>query len=449
MFDYLEKFNALPQDLRAKISSPAVMSALAALESKYGVDLAMTVMRVMIKTLGLESLPLYFASEFGLSQTQSESLARDLKDQVFLVVATYLGLNPDAAALDLNQNLNLIIKDSGVNFTSQDSLNRFRKILDTYLRGIRTRIDTRNSLTKGVVAGGLSLDTFTIDKIFKACDRLLQKLPAPEIVKPPVSPALEKLIVTEAKPVITHESEYNLKDLAAKGQLRPLKALDTSHELEAPDPVLDLPQGETVIPKIPSTPVVFAVPAAPLASKSVPTPSENIPASVPTPPAKAPVLPLSENAPIAPPLRPAIIPKPLAPKPPLSSAAALRPAVEPNRPRVADIKPMPKIMGPVEELQFLDLVNFRRLGQNPTEIMAKVYNKIRLLEKTGYDQMITGVVAWRKGIINRLYLKMGQEAFTRGLPLKEIIAKRQSEGREYLNLEEIQAIIELNKKLMF
>ncbi|MCX6798348.1 MAG: hypothetical protein NTX66_04025, partial [Candidatus Falkowbacteria bacterium] len=124
-------------------------------------------------------------------------------------------------------------------------------------------------------------------------------------------------------------------------------------------------------------------------------------------------------------------------------------AADPNHPRVADIRPMPKIMGPIEELQFLDLVNFRRLGNAPAEIVNKVYNKIRLLEKTGYDQMIAGVVAWRKGIINRLYLKMCQEAFTKGVPLKEIISRRQQEKRECLTWEEVTAIVALNKKLMF
>lgn len=446
MFDYLQKFNALPKDLRDKISSPAVMAAISALESKYGVDLAMTVMRVMIKTLSLENLPFHLASEFGLNQTQAESLSRDLKDQVFLVVATYLGLNPDASALDLNQNLDRIVKESGIRFTSTDALNRFKQILNTYLRGVRTRIDTRNSLAKSVVSGGLNLDAFTIDKVFRICDELTKALPAPEIVKPAVSPALDKLIVADAakaKTAITHESEYNLKDLAAKGKLKPLGQLDPSHEL---------PSGEMKdLPLVPSADAEVAM-IADLASAKITealakiTPVANTPATAPKIEdpkisVSTPDKQLKQNI-------PSTAPKPLV-KTPLPAAANLRPAADPARPKVADIRPMPKIMGPIEELQFLDLVNFRRLGVNPSDIANKIYAKIRLLEKTGYDQMIQGVVAWRKGIINRVYLKMCQEAFAKGLPLKEIITKRQTENREYLTWDEINAIVDLNKKLMF
>ncbi|MFA5162975.1 MAG: hypothetical protein WC441_00425 [Patescibacteria group bacterium] len=440
MFDYLQKFNALPKDLRDKISSPAVMAAISALESKYGVDLAMTVMRVMIKTLSLENLPFHLASEFGLNQTQAESLNRDLKDQVFLVVATYLGLNSDSSALDLNQNLERIVKESGIRFTSTDALARFKQILNTYLRGVRTKIDTRNSLAKSVVSGGLNLDTFTIDKVFKICDELTKALPAPEIVKPSASPALDRLIVADAvkdKTAITHESEYNLKDLAAKGKLKPLGNLDTSHELPSGE-MKDLPAPPSIDAEAAAIADLASAKITEALSKINPVPSTPSPELAPKVEAPAPAATLRQEA----------APKPLV-KSPLPAAANLRPAADPSRPKVADIRPMPKIMGPIEELQFLDLVNFRRLGVNPSDITSKIYTKIRLLEKTGYDQMIQGVVAWRKGIINRVYLKMCQEAFAKGMPLKEIIAKRQSENREYLTWDEINAIVDLNKKLMF
>lgn len=469
MFDYLQKFNDLPKDLRDKISSPAVMAEISSLESKYGVDLAMSVMRVMIKTLEIKDLPLHFSSESGLSQSQSENLTTDLKDRVFVVVATYLGLKQDLQALDLNQNLEKIVKESGVNFTSQDLLIRFKQILNTYLRGIRTRIDTRNSFAKSVVSGGLNLDAFAIDKIFKVCDQLVKNLPAPIIVKPPISSALDKLIVADsnkARTVITHESEYNLKSLAASGQLKPL---DTSHEIISSKPVLDLTAPTDIGKNLPA--VIKKEEKAEVAKINIVNPlgaSAIVPAvsqitaaavatTIPTPPGvlinqKIETVPAKENTPTAT-IKPitTVAPKTpnLAAKIPLSSAAGLRPAVSQNRPRVDDIRPLPKIMGPIEELQFLDLINFRRLASNPVEITAKIYNKIRFLEKNGYEQMIAGVGAWRKGIINRLYLKMCQEAFTKGTNLKEIIIGRQKDNRECLTWEEISSIVALNKKLMF
>lgn len=114
-----------------------------------------------------------------------------------------------------------------------------------------------------------------------------------------------------------------------------------------------------------------------------------------------------------------------------------------------DIRPVPKVMGPIEELQFLDLINFRRLGKTPAESTAKIFTKIKLLEKEGYDKMVAGVRAWRQSPINRLYLRLGQEAIARGVTLREAIAARQKTSQEYLSLEEIEAVVAMNSKLVF
>jgi hypothetical protein len=119
------------------------------------------------------------------------------------------------------------------------------------------------------------------------------------------------------------------------------------------------------------------------------------------------------------------------------------------RPQMHDIRPIPKVMGPIEELQFLDLTNFHRLGKTPAEITAKIMAKIKLLEKEGYDKMVLGVRAWRESPISRLYLRLGQEAIAKEIPLKDAIDSRQKEAKEYLTMEEVEAIVILNSKLSF
>jgi hypothetical protein len=114
-----------------------------------------------------------------------------------------------------------------------------------------------------------------------------------------------------------------------------------------------------------------------------------------------------------------------------------------------DIKPVPKVMGPAEELRFLDLTNFRRLGQTAPEAAAKILAKIKLLEKDGYDKMVSGVQAWRQGAVNRLYLRLGQESVVKGIALKDVIDARQKAGQDCLTMEEIEAIVSLNSKLIF
>lgn len=120
-----------------------------------------------------------------------------------------------------------------------------------------------------------------------------------------------------------------------------------------------------------------------------------------------------------------------------------------SRTKIEDVKMRPKVMGPLEELRYLDLVNFRRLGTNPKEITTKIVNKIHLLEKDGYDRMVEGVKAWRQSPVNRLYVRLAQEAVVSGMTLREAIANRQSEKKESLSMEEIEAIVSMNNQLMF
>jgi hypothetical protein len=120
-----------------------------------------------------------------------------------------------------------------------------------------------------------------------------------------------------------------------------------------------------------------------------------------------------------------------------------------SRPRMDDVKPRPKVMGPLEELRFLDLVNFRRLGANPKEITSKIVSRIKLLEKDGYDRMVEGVKAWRQSPVNRIYVRLAQESVANGRTLRETIAARQAEHKETLSMEEIEAIVSMNSQLMF
>ena len=150
-------------------------------------------------------------------------------------------------------------------------------------------------------------------------------------------------------------------------------------------------------------------------------------------------------------LKETLIPTSTSKPAPEPSPSIIRPVPTPSaiRPAMHDIKSVPKVMGPIEELQFLDIVNFRRLGKTPEEATDKILLKIKLLEKDGYDKMVAGVKAWRQSPTNRLYIRLGQESVTKGQPFNDILAERKKSGQDFLSLEEVQAIIALNGKLVF
>ncbi len=483
MFDYLQKFNNLPKDLRDQVSSSVVMTALSELEKKYKVDLAMTVMKVMIKELALDNLPIYFVSQLALSSVQAETLAKEMKEKVFTKTLNYLASSsastpistptsaPAPKPLDLKDDVSLLIKEIGLMLPSEVLINRFKNILTTYTKGVRNKIDTRATLTKSVDQGGLNLSAEQADKVFKVCDQKTFKNLEPTFKKAPPASRLDKIIsqAEKGRPAV---EEYSLKKALAEDKTKK-PILDTSHELplpkEAKEKKLPLPKKKKALPKpIETTPVSVPPKSTPIPKEPLPAKSESKEAPksvhkieqpkkksiklgklfksekkvVPTPePIKKPITPIKTPAPI----KPKEVKKEIKTSP--SSRSAPAPSVA--KPKVHDIKPVPKVMSPIEELQYLDLVNFRRLGKTPTEMIGKVFSKIKLLEGEGYDKMITGVKAWRKSPVNRLYLKIGQEAINKGISMQKAAEARQDNKEDYLNIEEIEAIVSLNSKLAF
>lgn len=537
MFDYLQKFNTLPQNLRDSVSSPAAMAVISKLEEKYKIDLASTVMKVMVKTISLADLAVYFVSDFSLDQEAAKKLTADLKEQLFFPVANYLGYNASYSSIipkvsqavvtpkvadKLNSSeIDKIIKDSKIIFPGVDLNSRFRNILNTYLKGVRSRIDTRLTLNKEIALGGLGLDYPAIDQLFSLCDDLHRQevSPSTAAIVPPSAPVeasaadagLQKVRQLYEKSEV-RDIPYDLKSAILNGEIKKPEAplnlpiADNASEklLEAPDELNKLASA-SISPSV-STPIStpVSVSVSDSASGSIPTPTVPAPApiSIPTPtPISAPIvtsIPISASpaaaikveTPLAAPIAPlpkierppekkpnliskifnkeeageapvkVEIKKPVEPivqavKPSVASrraAAAQSPRFE-NKPEasiVADVRQIPRVMGPIEELHYLDVVNFRRFGASPVEAAAKVEAKIKLLEKDGYDKMISGVLAWRESLVNSLYLKMGQEALVKGISFKQCADNYQNSNRgNFLIWEEIEAIIALNSRLMF
>ncbi len=571
MFDYLQQFNNLPREIRDKVSSPQAMAILSDLENKYKVDLAMLVMKVMIKSILPNNLTIYFISELALNIEQAESLSKELKEKIFHPVAEYLGLSAEVRALDLDKDISLLIKEAGLVLASENLISRLKNILATYLRGVRSRIDARESLVKDVKIGGLGLSQTEAERLFKVCDKSkFNNLVIKNSLSynPPIASRLDKIVYGSDKAAFP-QGEYNLKQALERGETKPVqtnanpikpdlkpdfvkpdikpepvrekidlakferkaepvklfkveenkKIVQAERRLNLPEAEkqLDLPAGEKKI-EAPAKVITSLAPAALVASAVPSLPKASIINQAPVNPAhiisqpkkeqglwgklfkhdgkkeekdkfvknketsqaelnslvakmnqeaiarakinsinkpSTPIKPSAQVAPIKPISNP--IPAPISTpistpiSAPLKASTVNRQAPTPSssRPHVQDIKPMPKIMGPIEELQFLDLVNFRRLGKTPEEITTKIFAKIQLLERDGYDKMILGIKAWRQSPVNRLYLQMVSEALKKGLVIKELVLALEKEKKEVLSMAEIEAIISLNSKLVF
>ncbi|MCX6800164.1 MAG: hypothetical protein NT091_03390, partial [Candidatus Falkowbacteria bacterium] len=106
---------------------------------------------------------------------------------------------------------------------------------------------------------------------------------------------------------------------------------------------------------------------------------------------------------------------------------------ENGRIKVEDIRYITKTMGPIEELANLNLIDFRRLHQNPQTAIIKIKEKIELL----------------KSPVNQTYLRIGQQSIAHGKSVGEVIKNLQSSNQDYLTEDEFEAVSELNNELKY
>ncbi|MBU4432351.1 hypothetical protein KKD60_03690, partial [Patescibacteria group bacterium] len=120
-----------------------------------------------------------------------------------------------------------------------------------------------------------------------------------------------------------------------------------------------------------------------------------------------------------------------------------------NKKRMDDVKYMPKLVSPIEELRIMNLVNFRRLNAVPKEAKELIRAKINFLEEESYTKRLEGIKAWRQSPLNSLYITIGQEAISKEGGIRATINERQVAGQDFLTYEEFEAIMDLNKNLRF
>lgn len=557
MFDYLQKFDGLPDEIQASVSSPAAMTLISDLEKKYQVDLAALVIRVVVKEISLADLPAYLVSELHLAPDNARRLTADLKERLFFPIANYLGYNPSYSAIvpqtkpvsDTFYLIKKVIRESGLNFSGSELNSRLENILNTYLKGVRSRIDTRLALNKGIINGGLGLDHKIIDNLFLLIDQSREDSKTKTtLVSGPKDEkdsrqALEKVRAVYEQPGTDRDIPYDLKAaiatrqkieatpsqklledgdklsleapslpplaapqsetkpvepvLAKSGQQSPLETATTNQSkqsdpilapVSAPTPIKQTPTVEplsTLVPPTKSEPKITAEPLPPVKEnlqtiqrppqkkpnffqkilnlfsqpqKEVPKPT-TAPVATPVSPGTASVATLRQQAQQNinnPHLRPTSTPSPKT-----SPTAPLKPATKPQAasapktiptPLAPQTSPLlkPKTLGPVEELHYLELVNFRRLGASPKDAAEKIEKKIRTLEADGYDRMVEAILAWRSGEINSIYVKMAKEALKHQITLKQVADKYQAQkNSQYLTWEEIEELIALNHRLSF
>ena len=405
MISYLDKYSQLPSATKQRFSSPIIVSAIKQLEKKYQVGLGSFVIRILVGEVSHYNLTEVISREFSLSSEVAQMLADDLKRQVFSiqpteVIADYMSqetLEKSANQLvDVDKKIVEIIAKAKINFASSELEERFKKILTTYLRGIRDKINTKESLMKEVESGGLGFDINSASSILN----LAKDEPMVAPIKQPNSWGSAEA----TKPLIARDVEY---DLAASIKAR------QAQEKTIPPPVPTTQIKELVLE--PPVPAVVEKPAA-FAESSVEPKTASAESSV-------------------------------APKEEPVVAKDNRPRTESGKIKMEDIQISPKIYTPVDELKFMTVKNFRNLSHDPVRAMEVIKKKIEVLGQEDYGKKVEGVAGWKASPINRMYIEAYQEAITNGKSVENILAKKQKENPDYITSAEFEAILAFNQEI--
>lgn len=460
MLSYLQKFNDLPAEIKAAVSAPEVIGAINELEKRYNISLATVVMRVMIKDIAILDLAQFFVFEYSFEKKEAENLVEELKEKVFFTLKDYLGikgeepegtagsededsaepaiqrssfffssedeeevralakklqtykkevgLGPSAPpAIDFNQVIDKTAMEAGVSFGSEDLKNRFRQIVATYLKGVRNKIDAKSALTKDTLSGGLGMKDIFADNVILLVEK--NKLEAEENALKNPLPAPQPGNSSSSGP--GREFEHGLG--ASRDVAYDFNALKGKNSDSTP------PAGKPLSFKLEDIKKAESFKAEKPALETVPPPP----------------------APAAPP----------APRPAAAGRKTVRPAEEPGqgKVRMQDVKYVPKLTGPIDELGEMDIVNFRRLSADPALAAGKIKEKLEFLEGESYSQRLKGIEAWRQSPLNKMYLGAGNESLGNNVPVGDVLSKKQQTEENAMSLKEFHAIMQLNKDLRF
>ncbi len=339
---------------------------------------------------------------------------------------------------EINKIIQEIIAESGAQLSSE-ARGKLEGILLTHFKDIRDGFETREMLGTAAGPAGVPLAPEAMEKILSLArekfGRLGEKSKETELQKIKLAEDEEKTKLGEAKEKtfseIKNKMDARWQEITRRTAPSPM---DVPAEFFAPPVGLQVASGGKFARPLPSRAPQVAppVPQAPATEK------------------KEVSTPLKESAKLLLDLPEEEKPKPLQILKPISPQQVRRP-IPPrdNRPRLDDVKYVPKLVGPVEELREMTLVDFRRLGANPAGAAEKIKEKIALLEREAFSKKIAGTKAWQESEVNKIYLEIGRESLQKGLSADKTIAERTAAGQRTLTVEEYRAVMELNRALRY
>lgn len=461
--DYLNKLKSLPPSVKDKLSTEAILDKLDALDEKFGVKSTSLVISVLSDETASGALADKLKNDYGFNDFLAHQVANGIREIVSDV--GYYGQTTEAAAklpvgdskknsaetLDKPKSSTVmtfsredeeevkkyvaaakaappitnyvdvatsIILSFGYPASDEVMVKRLGSIVTARLKDVRDELETKENLMKSRKVGGMEFSDADADRMIK----IIKSVAAGQAVPEGLSAAASELgnILAE------DEEDETPEPMATKPQQ---KISTPTIEMEDGLPVIRMPDDLMIKPQDNSVALEKKLGLTSLANeKKLPPPAQDVKIK----PVKD--LPLPQPQPFA-------VSK-------ASTGATFTPRPS-GRPNLDDVKFSKKLMGPIEELGNMTLIDFRRLAPEVTEATAKISEKIKLLEKEYFGKKIEGIDAWNKNEVSKFYRLLGQTAMAEGKSVETVIQERLTAGKPTLSLDEFNAVMELNRSLRY
>lgn len=354
---------------------------------------------------------------FGFSQSfakpEKKIITLPTQEEIEEEAIKKISTQPEKREFSLAQELEKLVDQvvAGSNLKLEDEeLKKFRYLISLRLRDIRDKTETKDSLLREKEKGGLGLDTVQADKISAILEEKFKEF--------------QKKWQEEEKRKIEEWKQKRIEALLQRKEKEEAEAIERRvvAALAKKEGALERwYQKQTLEKKVPEEKRKEEKEMAP--EKIEEAKKEEV---------KKVEKPLGS-----------LQPKELSVQTPKEEPAD-KVFIKTERPKVVDIKFSPRLLSPIEELENLDLTNFRRLGRNPKDIVLKIKSKIDLLGEDSFEKFLAGIAAFKKSEPYQLYLALTQEAIFSGKKIEDLIKEKKEKT---LTVEEFYAIMELTKSL--
>lgn len=377
------------------------------------------------------------------------------KDGARTAVAVDTADEKKSASFDIQKIAIDVLAESKINIFDEVAKKRLLTIIVSFLKGIRDKIDTREVLVRSSKIGGVDLTQSDAERVISLAEKRNNDSAfiGPKIIRD--IPYITKNLISQNKneshmidfPEYTikpHHLQDEAKSAISKPQDKPTQVKpasqplqnDKNTEQEKKD-ILRLIQD---LPELSVLPGIKQKNTEPIQQKAKIPIDTNLEKEI------GGILnekdEISKNPTIVPPKSQAADSIQKAQKPEL--------AHEPLPEKVVFMtKEKPKLLGPIDELREMDIIEFRRLDPNPIKACDKVYEKLQTLEKDSFADKAKGIAAWRQSPVMRLYLEIGKASIVQKEAVTSIVEKRKASGRPYITLDEFQTIMDFNEKIRF